>query len=452
MRYLRTIYMALAFATVVAGSANAQQHLISDTGGTVTTTQTGSTGVSITAASGYPDVSITTGNTASSSAFHIFNSGNVELLHVQADGKVGIGTPNPARALDIFGRGSNVSAGILSGDPTQYAAYSLGRAAAEGLLAVAAGPGQFDTFAVAGDMVFRSTTGSVILNALNHTGGISFNTGDDNDGGDSPRMSILHSGKVGIGTTAPTALLQVSAYGSTSPAQFKDMILVNGLPGVLLDMTANSEIHIANIQIGTATRPVIQTTATGQSLYLNADFDNNVVIGSSTHAGSGLQVASTGTSTFAGPVNVSGTLTATTVYADYQDVAEWVPAAGSMPAGTVVVISGDTNNTVTASSHAYDTGVAGVVSPKPGLLLGAAGASKAKIATTGRVRVRVDASKYPIRMGDLLVTSDKPGMAMKSEPLDLGGVKIHRPGTLIGKALEPLPSGEGDILVLLSLQ
>jgi hypothetical protein len=41
---------------------------------------------------------------------------------------------------------------------------------------------------------------------------------------------------------------------------------------------------------------------------------------------------------------------------------------------------------------------------------------------------------------------------MKSEPLDLGGVKIHRPGTLIGKALEPLAKGQGEILVLLSLQ
>ena len=41
---------------------------------------------------------------------------------------------------------------------------------------------------------------------------------------------------------------------------------------------------------------------------------------------------------------------------------------------------------------------------------------------------------------------------MRSEPVDVGGVKMHRPGTLIGKALEPLPAGEGQILVLLSLQ
>ena len=91
-------------------------------------------------------------------------------------------------------------------------------------------------------------------------------------------------------------------------------------------------------------------------------------------------------------------------------------------------------------------------SPDPGLILGQEAASKAKIATTGRVKVRVDASRHAVAIGDLLVTSDKPGMAMFSEPLTLGGVKIHRPGTLIGKALEPLPNGEGEILVLLSLQ
>lgn len=36
--------------------------------------------------------------------------------------------------------------------------------------------------------------------------------------------------------------------------------------------------------------------------------------------------------------------------------------------------------------------------------------------------------------------------------VELGCVKIHCPGTIIGKALEPLASGTGEILVLLSLQ
>jgi len=52
----------------------------------------------------------------------------------------------------------------------------------------------------------------------------------------------------------------------------------------------------------------------------------------------------------------------------------------------------------------------------------------------------------------LLVTSNVPGTAMYSEPIEIAGLKIHRPGTIIGKALEPLQSGGGEILVLLSLQ
>ncbi|HEX8687161.1 MAG TPA: hypothetical protein VF654_11695, partial [Pyrinomonadaceae bacterium] len=109
-------------------------------------------------------------------------------------------------------------------------------------------------------------------------------------------------------------------------------------------------------------------------------------------------------------------------------------------------------NHVLASTTSYDTAVAGVISEKPGLSLGEAGEGKALVATTGRVKVRVDATRGAIKVGDLLVTSDVAGVAMKSQPLELGGVPIHRPGTIIGKALESLEKGTGEILVLLSLQ
>jgi hypothetical protein len=105
-----------------------------------------------------------------------------------------------------------------------------------------------------------------------------------------------------------------------------------------------------------------------------------------------------------------------------------------------------------ASSQAYDLRVAGVVSAAPGVILGEGGEGKVMVATTGRVKIKVDATRGPVRVGDLLVTSDVEGVAMKSEPLSLGGTAIHRPGTLIGKALEPLDKGVGEILVLLSLQ
>ena len=93
-----------------------------------------------------------------------------------------------------------------------------------------------------------------------------------------------------------------------------------------------------------------------------------------------------------------------------------------------------------------------MVSDSPGVILGEGGDGRLKVATTGRVRVKVDATRAPIKVGDLLVTSDTEGVAMKSEPITVGGRKIHSPGTIIGKALEPLDKGMGEILVLLSLQ
>jgi hypothetical protein len=148
-----------------------------------------------------------------------------------------------------------------------------------------------------------------------------------------------------------------------------------------------------------------------------------------------------------GNINVTGNIAA-----KYQDVAEWVPSTTTLNPGTVVVLNPAKTNEVMASSHAYDTAVAGVVSTKPGVILGEAAANKEQVATSGRVMVHVDASKGAIKVGDLLVTGEKPGTAMKSQPVTLSGIQMHRPGTIVGKALQPLDKGQGDILVLLSLQ
>lgn len=172
----------------------------------------------------------------------------------------------------------------------------------------------------------------------------------------------------------------------------------------------------------------------------------NVGIGGPPTTTANLKLQVTGNAQF------NGTVTGTNIVANYQDVAEWVPAPAPLPSGTVVILDTEYNNQVTASTHAYDTKVAGVVSEMPGLLLGIAGENKVKVATTGRVKVKVDATKGAIKVGDLLVTSDKPGVAMRSEPIEIQGRFLHSPGTIIGKALEPLADGEGEILVLLSLQ
>ncbi len=148
-----------------------------------------------------------------------------------------------------------------------------------------------------------------------------------------------------------------------------------------------------------------------------------------------------------GNVSVNGNIAA-----KYQDVAEWVETGAPLEAGTVVIVNPLEFDRVVPSPRAYDTRVAGAVSRQPGLILGERGDSKSLIAQSGRVRIKVDATYGAIKPGDLLVTSPTPGHAMRSKPIKVGGQSLHRPGTLVGKALEALPSGKGEILVLLTLQ
>jgi hypothetical protein len=179
---------------------------------------------------------------------------------------------------------------------------------------------------------------------------------------------------------------------------------------------------------------------------MRIDSGGNVGIGTTSPA-SGYKLDVNGSTNVTGNLNVTGNIAA-----KYQDVAEWVPSTEQIPAGTVVVLDSSRSNHVISSTEAYDTRVSGVVSERPGIALGESGTGKVLVATTGRVLVKVDASKAPIHIGDLLVTSEIPGFAMKSEPITIGNRKFHTPGTLIGKALESMEKGSGKILVLLSLQ
>jgi hypothetical protein len=315
-------------------------------------------------------------------------------------------------------------------------------------------------------------------------------------------VHINESGDVGIGTTSPTHPLEVAGtnevatfggnpavvtvgsrpnafmggypYGSDATAYFSSNVL-NSVGGWQLGGTATSGSAVMLLQGGkfsffTAPANVFPfdqanggprlVITTGGSVGIGIDSPSTsykLDVSGDTHLNGNVGMGASATTTnrleVAGNVNIVGNVTASRVIgATYQDVAEWVPASEEMAAGTVVVINPRARNGVMPSNHGYDTSVAGVVSAQPGVVLGVADKSKAMIATTGRVKVRVDASRAPIHAGDLLVTGDRAGVAMKSVPVDLGGIRMHRPGTLIGKALEPLDKGEGEILVLLSLQ
>ncbi|MBE0636166.1 hypothetical protein IH601_09230 [Candidatus Bipolaricaulota bacterium] len=134
------------------------------------------------------------------------------------------------------------------------------------------------------------------------------------------------------------------------------------------------------------------------------------------------------------------------------DIAENYRAGEPVTAGDVVIIS--EGMTLVLSREAYDTRVAGIIAGDPSLRLGGGvpDSEGVPLAIVGRVPCRVDASYGAIQAGDLLVTSPTPGHAMKAEPLLLDTIPLHRPGTILGKALESLSEGIGVIEVLVTLQ
>lgn len=133
------------------------------------------------------------------------------------------------------------------------------------------------------------------------------------------------------------------------------------------------------------------------------------------------------------------------------DCAEEFEVACEAEPGSVLVL--DDDGRLELSRKAYDSRVAGVVSGagayQPGIILGRSlkTSSRVPLALVGRVMCFADATKAPIRTGDLLTTAaGKPGHAMKASD------RRRALGTLLGKALAPLPNGRGLIPILVALQ
>jgi hypothetical protein len=128
------------------------------------------------------------------------------------------------------------------------------------------------------------------------------------------------------------------------------------------------------------------------------------------------------------------------------DFAEMLPAVPGLAAGEVLIVGAD--GFLMRSTGAGQTSVAGVFSTAPGFVGGhpVDGAPEGHIplAVVGIVPVRASAENGPIRPGDLLVSASLPGHAMRAD--------VPGQGTVIGKALEPLPEGTGLVRILLSLQ
>jgi hypothetical protein len=164
------------------------------------------------------------------------------------------------------------------------------------------------------------------------------------------------------------------------------------------------------------------------------------------------------------------------------DLAEYFPVLEPVETGDVLVADREVPGAARLGRTVSDPAVIGVVSADPGVLLGSAvarmleldpaGAERleqarwrgdsaeearvwaeleerfrsghAAVALSGTVPCKVDAGYGAIRVGDLLTVSPTPGHAMRASEAP--------PGTVLGKALEPLEAGTGVIRVLAMLR
>jgi hypothetical protein len=152
---------------------------------------------------------------------------------------------------------------------------------------------------------------------------------------------------------------------------------------------------------------------------------NTIVVGDSAGNNRTIITPTAGRLTFNGEIN------AVRVYnAVYNDYAEYFLKDDlSLEAGDIVIKNKESKGYM-KSRHAYDKLVVGIYSDDYAQCIGGEGKDTdeenyAPIGMAGRVRVKVVGL---VEEGDLLVSSDIPGVAMAS--------KEYKPGTVVGKALE----------------
>jgi hypothetical protein len=287
---------------------------------------------------------------------------------------------------------------------------ALGGVAAANYLRSNANDTTSGTLGVVNDSGFTVGADSDLSLTVDGTGAIISNTVQDtditfkvNDGGSTTTVMTIDGAesRVGIGTTTPTAKLEVNG---TIKATSLETSVTGNVTGNLTSSGANS----------------MGTLAMGGTLTSKAivpDTDDAYDIGTS----------SVGYST----VHAKATS------AQYADLAEIYKTDSTYDVGTVMIFGGEKE--VTQSTSSNDTRVAGVISEHPAYLMNNKSEGQA-IALVGKVKCKVHGT---ISKGDLLTTCEEhPGCAKTTASPVLGSI--------VGKAMEDKAS-DGESVILISV-
>ena len=258
------------------------------------------------------------------------------------------------------------------------------------------------TISIANDGGLVVGTDSDLTLTVDATGGIISNVVQDtditfkvNDGGTTTTVMTIDGSesRVGIGTTSPTAKLEVNG---TIKATSLETSVTGNVTGNLTSTGANT--------MGTLT---MGGTLTSKAIVPDTDASYDI-----------------GTS-LKGYNNIYATATS----AQYADLAEVYKTDAEYEVGTVVVFGGEKE--VTISTEGNDPRVAGVISGEPAYLMNSKSEGQ-PVALMGKVPCRVVGH---IVKGDMLSTDPNHSGVAK---------KTHEPqvGEVIGKALEDYNSDE----------
>ena len=267
---------------------------------------------------------------------------------------------------------------------------------------------------------------------------------------DGPGVSGVSKGSVGMDAksdTGPAALRAVHA-GTGGPGVFGQSKAVGVWGKSLGDGLGSSGVFGEAID-----GPGVSGRSVG-SVGMDARSDRGPAALRATHGSDGVaglfvgHVHITRTLQVDGDIEVKGDIRlANADFAEDFDIAESTDAEP----GTLMVLN--TVGQLEASCKAYDKRVVGVVSGaghyRPGIVLDRrddAQTTRRPIALLGKVFCKVDARYSAVAVGDLLTTSGTPGHAMKADD------PANAFGSVIGKALRPLPHGQALIPILIALQ
>lgn len=372
-----------------------------------------------------------------SARFGFFAGDSNEVLTVRGNGNVGIGTLFPDSRVAISSLNSRQFA---SNGWVDMSANNAGW----GLLA---GNAHVETDPVVGQ-VFKYSLNHNSIGAIgfatnfpawNQASVISSGTTSaTKDQVFTPQVlaTFTHDGKVGIGTANPANKLDVIDPVNANLRVYKTT-------GRDARLTVGDETKFWSWSTGWAVGgdfSLIEEGVSGYRLYVQQS-TGNVGIGKSNPA-TRLDVNGT---TRTSAIEITGG-------ADIAEPFDFHRPEAIEP-GMVVSIDPENPGKLRLSDRAYDRTVAGVISGaggvNPGVVLsqeGSVAIGDKPVALSGRVYVLADASKAPIRPGDLLTTSEVAGHAMRVEDPNRAN------GAILGKAMSSLNEGSGLVLVLVSLQ